>query len=278
MAEKNLELPCGVVLNTGHIEKHVTIRKMKARVQREVASLVGKKNPNPTEVLDFILTSSVTRFGEEDGLRPKYLTDMLLADRDWLLFQIRIHTHGPLTDVEQECAKCEEKYTYPDFDLSSFPLKAIDKETVLWWDGNEVLTPDKVRFGEIIPCRVFVLQNEEAEARGVFRYPNGSDQRDIASLGNKPVEALWRLLVRTCMLWEDAEHGVSKGKVKAELWDDLDIDVMDWLQAAFAEAMPGLDTTSKLTCPEGHESEVRVSAADFLFRSSVKRRSPSIGS
>jgi hypothetical protein len=76
-----LELPCGFVRN-GEIIRRVEIRKMKGRIQRDIARMQGQKK-NAAAIIDMILHQSIVALGEEKPTLGQ-IQDLLLADRDWL--------------------------------------------------------------------------------------------------------------------------------------------------------------------------------------------------
>lgn len=284
MAEKSLELPCGRG-HQGMVERLVDICKLKGRIQRDVAKLASKKNPNNSEILDAILRPSIVSFGGQK-LTGQVLAQLLLADRDWLMFEIVKFTRGAIVTLKEKCPaeNCGEMGDYPNFDLDQFTVDSLDDDSTPWWDGEKVVPADEIpglgpEERKKLKCRVFVVKNDELGIEGVFRYPNGHDQKAISDLQDQQVEALWRLTSRTCLQWKDPEREIKKappGGLKSSFWEDLDLDLLDWTQEAYGDAMPGVDSRTELECFScGHEFEVTVTASDFLFRVAPRNRSRS---
>ena len=113
----------------------------------------------------------------------------------------------------------------------------------------------------------------------MFFYPKGRQQRAISKLADKPIDAVWKLLSLTCLSWKDPDHEIEvvpKGGLKTSFWGDVDLEVLEWLEVAFQEAQPGVDSTIDVECPFcGHEFKTAVRALDFLFQRPKKAGSKS---
>jgi len=276
MSNTILELPCGVDLH-GQVKRQVEIRKMKGSVQRDVARIVGQKNPEMSAAIDAVLNPSIVSL-EGESLRPDALRVMYIADRDWLLFEVLKLLRGDKVTLTDDCEKCEpvSRIEYPDFDLVGMPLTKLDNDRP-WWNGQDVVAADVVSIlspgdRKNLLGRCFVVENKDLGARAVFRYPNGADQKMVGRLGDKPVEVMWKLLCLCLLQWKDPERELKTvpKNFNEDFWGDVDLDVLEWSQKAFAEAMPGLDTVTELECPRGHKKKTQVSAFPFLLQGSAQ--------
>ena len=277
---KSLELPCGLESEGGVVRKNIEIRKLKGKVQRDIARLQAAKKPDAGAILDAILMPSVVGV-EGDKPTINDIRLMLIADRDWLLFELRKHTWGPTISVKNKCEEpgCGEVTSYPDFDLND--LETVTLDDAPWWDGKDAISADvvaKMSEEELksLRCRVVLLENEDLEIRAIFRFGNGRDQSQITRLADRPVEAMWKMMSLTCLYWDDPDHMVGSNIPKQNLdqsfWDDVDMDIIDWVQAAFADAQPGIETKADLECYSCNNIEkVAISPTDFFFPAAARR-------
>lgn len=275
MSSKQLDLPCGLEEPGARVVRSVEIHKIKGKLQRELAVLAGQKNPNTAEILDATLRLCLARIGGAD-VSSTLLSRLLLADRDWVIREAAVMLRGPTTTLSERCPKCpkdDNETEYPNFNLADLPVTLLGDDALWWHKGQtltkqqiDTLTPverDEIRF------RCFQIRHEESGATGTFRYPTGLHQKAVASLGDRPVEALWKLMSMTCLAWSDPDNQsvkVGPQGVHPHFWDEVDLDILDWAQPAFAAAMPGVDTNADLTCKNGHDHKVQVALLGFLFR------------
>lgn len=276
MTETALELPCGYESN-GNVIRTAEIRRMKGRVQRDIAALSNKKKTDPADILEAVLRPSWVSLGGEKVTKVTLLGS-LLADRDFLLFEMVKLLRGDVVSMAEECAKCEEPFEIFDINLAEMPVTRLEDDSD-WWGPQGVVTAaevaklDDAERGDL-ECRVFVLENTKLGVSAVFRYPRGKEQRQVSSLAEKPVEAIWKLMSLTCLSWKCPDFDLErtpKGGLKTMFWDEVDFLVLEWLEGAFAEAQPGIDSTLDAECPHcGHEYKTQVRALDFLFRKPQK--------
>jgi hypothetical protein len=267
---KILELPCGIE-RAGSTERSVEIVKLKGRIQRDIARLQGKKNPDAGALIDAILHPSLIAVGEG---KPKGndIRKMLIADRDWLLFELRKHTWGPLVTAKHICSTCDAPMVYENFDLNTLEVISLDDDAA-WWDGAQVIqASDVAEMGSDerakLMFRVYQIENEELEVSATFRYGTGFDQGALSRLADKPVEAAWKMMSLTCLEWRDEDNNykrVGKKFLPDDFWADVDMDIVGWAQLAFNDAQPGVDSTVELQCEDGHVEEVTLNASDFFF-------------
>lgn len=275
MSTAFLDLPVGVE-EMGRVLRRVEVRKLKGKMQRDVARLAAKKRPNPEGIIQTILQPSIVSL---DG-RPTRIEDlrgMPMGDSDWLLFELRKLTWGPEVTATVECKACvaekqaDATATYlidlnEELKTTSVPADAP------WWDGEQILTlaeagaraPDLTRRY----CRVLQLASPDHQVEAYFRYGTGRDREALGKYAEEPLEALWKLMAMTCVSWRDPEHGqvtIPPKGLSEDFWEDLDADVLGWAQAAFAEATPGVDTSITVNCSHGHSQKTQLQPINFFF-------------
>jgi hypothetical protein len=276
MTETALELPCGYEHN-GQVIRAAEIQRMKGRVQRDIAELSGKKKTDPADILEAVLKPSWVSLGGEKVTKVTLLGS-LLADRDFLLFEMVKLLRGDLVTMGEECPKCEEPFEIFDIDLTALPVTRLEDDSAWWGPAGVVPAAEVAKLSDAertsLECRVFVLENPELGAGAVFRYPRGKEQRQVSHLAEKPVEAIWKLMSLTCLSWKCPDFEIErtpKGGLKTMFWDDVDFLILEWLEEAFAEAQPGVDSSLAAECPHcGHDFKTQVRALDFLFRKPQK--------
>lgn len=279
--EKLLDLPCGLEHAGGLVERGAEIRKIKGRMQREVAALQAKKGRQRGQIVNTLLMSSLVRLGEH-APTLRTIRNLKIGDRDWLLYELYKHTWKSQVDLKHKCSQCEDEMLLPDFDLDSLPIRRIPDDAP-WWNGREFVAGDRVATlpedeKALLRCRCFVIESDEDSDfhyRGVFRYGDGNDQELLTPVAHKLVDAAWTLMSSTCLFWEDDEHKIGvvhKKGLSTEFWDDMDMDVLDDLQAKFVEKQPGVDTEVDIDGPCGHSEKAQVMISDFLFLGARKRR------
>jgi hypothetical protein len=282
MTSKTLQLPCGYEVR-GRVERSVEIVKLKGRVQRDVARLANKKSVDTYAVLEAILKPTVKSVGSERAT-PTLMGEVLLADRDWMLFEIVKHSRGPEVTLNDTCPACKEPGEYPGYNLDDLDVTYIEDKDALWWDGNKVYPQEaRAQLGpeEILTLRyrVFRIEDTDLGTSALFRYPTGRHQQGISKLGENEIEALWKLMSTTLIQWKcpelELEHA-PKGGVKTAFWEEVDMEVLDWAQSSFADAMPGVNPRVELECYEcGHEFNTIVRPTDFLFRGRKREKAKS---
>lgn len=275
---KFLELPCGIEEQGGKIQREIEVKKLKGKIQREIARLQARKRPDAATILDAVLRPSIVSIGND---KPSFnlLRKMHLADRDWLLFELRKHTWGTKVTTKHKCETCGEMMEIENFDLDELLVIRLDDD-IPWWNGNDVVNLEGLSADAMdsLKCRVLVIENDELEARGLFRFANGDDQSAISKYGDKPVEAVWKMMSLTCLQWKDPDNEVSKLPKRGladDFWEEVDMDILDWAQVAFKDGQPGVETEITMICEDGHEQGVLLNATDFFFPKARQRSSKS---
>jgi len=266
-----VSLPCGLSRTQGVVVRDAVIKKMKGRVQKDISELSAAKNPNVSEIYNALLQACVESVGEKPGTSLLF-EQLTFGDRDWLLFEAVKLMKGETPRYTVKCDRHDVEIDVEGFDLSDLPVTGIADEAALWLNvaSGEALTVAEWEVQGGVPektVRVFCLENADLGTRALFTYPKGMHQKRLNRITEDNVKVIWTLMSSTCMHWKDEERDVRapNGGFKPDFWGDVDLDALQWAQAAFADALPGMDTDITVECPEGHEFNVKVSATDFLF-------------
>jgi hypothetical protein len=209
---------------------------------------------NPAKVTDVLLLQCLKRVGPITNINNRFIGDMLVADRDFLLIEIRRVSMGDTVTANTECEKCSNKIEvkFKLDEISVTPLK----------DGTFEMKEN---------LRVFRALSETPRVNALFRFPKGDDQALIVPLLNKnPVEANYRMYVACLLEWEG-----KPGPFGGTFLDSQPVNVLDMIDDLFLEHQPGPDFTQKVACPVcTADIEMSFQGSDFLFRL-PKRGGPS---
>lgn len=272
-----LELPCGVQVGPGRVEKMIEVRKMSAKAQRDINSPEVKKNP--ALFIDALIASNVLKLGANPPL-TSLKNDMLMADREWLSSQLRRMTFGSVISGTYVCQVClklnkpqKECEMVHSFNIDDIPVTGLDESEQLWWDGEATFklegppeALDELR--KKAKVRVFELADDRLKFEAIFRYPNGSDERKFAPLvsADEPQMALamHELICRCLIKWNDKPRPRGLEGFTLDFFDDLDLDVAVGLEKAFVKALPGVEKRQEIECKSGHVNAVELKSVDFL--------------
>jgi hypothetical protein len=281
----DLELPCGVNLGSGRIERHLEVKKFTAKAQRDASS-----TKNAAQRIDAILKPSLVSLdGKRVGITT--LKSMLVGDRDWLCLALRDVTWPgkPLTGTFS-CGECKEngdphkmehEVSFEEIEVTSLP------EHGLWWDTQRIVRlsddgpqehadfdlveEDDAAARKKLHCRVFQLKDDDLGVDAFFRYPNGGHQKTYAPMAENPerqVEMLQTLMGLT-LVQLDGTVAPRKGH-PIEIWDEVPLDVMEYLELEFLDKQPGPNTVMNVECHRGHDNTVPLAAVDFLSQARAK--------
>jgi len=257
---ESLIQPVGVVLPAGVMDgdKVVTtadIIPMTGMTRKDIARADVRRDA--TRVTDVILQSCVKALGSVKIDRRTF-TEMLLGDREFLLLQIRKISKGDDVRFSMSCGTCEEPFHGTFSITNDVPVYPMPKDVEVVQDGQ----------GR--PQRVFKVQSEEYGVEAVFRFPTGADQAVIAkSMRANPVASVYTLLGR-CLI---SFNGASQMEVEANLFENLPLPALDFIQSEFYSHQPGPDFSEPVRCPNcGAENQMVFQSADFFFDPEVTRR------
>lgn len=240
---KIVQLPCGYIAKDGKIHRDAEIIPMTGLARKSIAR--DDVRSNPAKVTDVLLLQCLKRIGPVTSINNRVIGDMLVADRDFLLIEIRRVSMGDTVTANTECEKCSNKIEVK-FKLDEIPVTPLK-------DGQFEMKEN---------LRVFRIQNESPHLNAVFRFPKGDDQHLIVPFINKnPVEGNYRIY-SACLLEWDSKPGPFNGT----FFDRVNVDVLDVIDELFLGRQPGPDFTQKVACPVcTADIEMSFQGSDFLF-------------
>jgi hypothetical protein len=177
-------LPGGYWDATGRLHRDVELAPLTGR---EEELLAGTRQQTPAALVTEVLSRCVRRIGAISPVPPEVARHLLVADRQYLLLQLRRETFGDTVRAGLVCPwpDCGERVSL-DLSVAGVPVvEARDRAPVHTMELPAAELGDAGATGE-------------AEIR--FRLPDGSDQEELSGrLAAGEAEALTRLLAR-CIL------------------------------------------------------------------------------
>lgn len=274
-----LQLPCGVQVGPGRVEKLIEVRKLTAKAQRDLNSQDSAKNP--ALFTDALVATNVLKVGQTPAL-TSLKNEMLMPDREWLSMQLRKLTFGPIIKGTYFCNAChaagkpqKECEMTHSFNIDDMPVRGLDEAEQSWWDGEKPfkldVSPSDPAFEELrkkAKTRCFVLADDKLGYEAIFRYPNGMDERKFAPLmvADPPQKALaaQEMIARCLLKFNDTPRPRGADGFGLDFFDELDLDVAMGLEKAFFAAIPGQEKKQEIECAHGHSNEVELKSTDFL--------------
>lgn len=257
VATKTLQLPCGLGPDKeGRIQREAEIAPMTGLVRKNIARPEIRSNFG--KVVDAVLLPCLKRVGTIEKVDRRVLDKLLTGDRDFLLLEIRKLSLNEKVRATMKCGACNEKVDIT-FDLTKVPVRRLPDKG----DGIEIVGTE----------RVFTIDwtfvDERASFTAKFRFPNGADQIEAAQLSTRnPVEANYKMYGRCLHEW----NGQPATQVSPTLFDDLPLPILDQIDRAFRERMPGPDLDQPVTCALcGEDNRLDLSTSDFLFPAARER-------
>lgn len=237
------ELPCGL-LRDGELVREVELTPMTGRVRKNIARPDVRKNG--ARIIDAVLLACVRSIGGKRVDR-QVLDELLVGDRDFLTMKIRQISLGDRVSAQMQCGSCRERIEF-DIDLDQVELYPLA-------DGD----------GEIADngrARLFRIENHDLDVRAAFRFPAGRDQHAIVPLAQKnPVEANYRMYLLCLEEWNDQAKPFPNS-----FFENLPLNVLDWVGAEFTARMPGPELEHEVICDLcGTANPMSLEMSNFLF-------------
>jgi len=241
----SVKLPCGFFIDK-KLVKDAQITPMTGAVRKMIAS--PKVRQNPASIVDTLLSSCVVSIGGQSRLRNADFMRMFLADRDFLMIEIRKISLGDTVTATLQCDSCKEKLDVKINLDRDVPVKSLEGEDFQIDAESEIVT--------------FKIKREGIDAR--FRLPIGEDQHYVAPLFRKnPIDANYALYERCLLEW----NGTPAGECEPRLFENLLLPTLNILDEEFARVLPGPDMRVPADCPYcQNEITVGMESSDFLFQ------------
>ena len=174
-------LPGGYVDADGRLHREVELAVLTGR---EEELLTQARHPRPAELVTEVLSRCVRRLGTISPVPPAVARGLLVADRQYLLLQLRRATFGDRVRADLFCPwpDCGQRVSL-DFSLADVPVEPPAEpgpvHTATLADGRDL----------------------------VFRLPTGADQEELAGrLAENEAAALTALLARCLLRLGPVEH------------------------------------------------------------------------
>jgi hypothetical protein len=179
-------LPGGYWDATGRLHREFELAVLTGREEELLASA---RRPQTATLVTEVLSRCVRRIGEISPVPPEVARQLMVADRHYLLLQLRQETFGDLVRANLICPwpDCGERVSI-DFSIAEVPVREAPHRA-------PVHTMTLPEVGEV-----------------TFRLPNGADQEELSErLAHNEAEALTLLLSR-CVerIGSDCTPGVEQ--------------------------------------------------------------------
>lgn len=241
--EHAFELPCGL-LREGEVIRDAEITPMTGRVRKNIARPDIRRNG--ARIIDAVLLACVRSIGGKRVDR-QVLDELLVGDRDFLTMKIRQASLGGRVSAQMQCGSCRERIDF-EVDLEEVELYPLQ-------EGDcEIAEDGRTRF--------FRIDDPDLGVKAAFRYPAGKDQHAIVPLAQKnPVEANYRMYLLCLEEWN-----AQTKPFPASFFENLPLNVLDWVDAEFTARMPGPEMEHEVICDLcGTANPMSLEMSDFLF-------------
>ncbi len=252
-----ITLPCGILRNK-MVYRDAEIIPMTGFTRKSIAR--EDVRGNPVKTTDIILAHCLKRVGPVTSITPKFLAEMLIGDRDFLLLEIRNISMGDTITSKVDCEGCKNKI--------EVRFKLNELEDIVLKDGDyEIVDRLPTKEGVLeMKDGLRVFRMEIMSPSGLFsakcRYPNGGDQVIIVEhMQKNPIAANYKMYA-ACLL----EWGGESGPFNESFFDGLPVTVLDDFEEAFNAALPGPVLRQEVPCPVCKTIiELTFQGSDFLF-------------
>jgi hypothetical protein len=269
MSEAILTLPCGILEQDGTISREAVIREMSGRTQ----TLFGRKDlrDDPVSFFKLIFRDCVASLGGREHVSDGVFDDLLLADRDFILLELRKLSLGPILHLEGVCQmkECHTKnFTDPVSidDVEVFDLPDPGEE-----DCPYAIEPLVVGQGEdgpvTRPTRVWSATNPATGLQVRVRYPTMGDLAKVSTpeARKNDIVMMQRILGTSLVRWEPAKGDPITGPVTEKFFADQSMGNINWLNETQQRMTPGPVMYRTLSCSGcGEHFPVRLESSDFF--------------
>lgn len=247
MTTVDVQLPVGLRDAQGALHRNAALRKMRGSDE----ALLYDATPNGADVVTRIIESCVVRLGTFTPVTTALAEQMVSADRNYLLFELRRLTFGDEWRAAYACPACEAVVRWTE-DLATFPVRRVED-------------------GAPLPEVVVELEDGYQDRAGathrrvVARLPGGADEAFVARFPDADfLEARDALLLRCIRQFGSLSRVALEGN-GVSILRNLTLGDRLRLQQAFEEATPGVQFKRRVTCPECRlEFEAVADVTDFF--------------
>lgn len=250
-------LPCGI-LREKKVFRDAEIVPMTGFTRKSIAREDVRNNPS--KITDVILSQCLRRVGSVSTISYKFLGEMLLGDRDFLLLEIRRLSMGDTVTSNVDCEGCKNKievrFKLDELEIVSLkdkPVEIVDRivtkeGTLEMKDGIRLFSLDVVSPTGVISAKC--------------RYPCGSDQAIIVEhMQKNPIAANYKLYAACLVEWNG-----EAGPFHENFFDTIPVMTLDSFESAFNSMLPGPLLRQEVPCPVCRMTiELTFQGSDFLF-------------
>lgn len=269
-SSSTIQLPAGLVVN-GQVEREFGVKPMTGQARADM--LREDVKGDLAKMIDVVLQQCAVSLGEQRFVRPM-MRKLLVGDRDHILVQTRLLGGEPKVSGQSDCGRCAKSmdFAFNLNDLDVWRLEAIASDVPLE-PGSHDVDDDQRNFivrGRILADgrMVFDVLDKEHGVEGVFRFPTGADQAAVwPTLRSNPPLGEYMMFAQCCLSWNG-----ETGPFPTSFMTDQTVGVLDIIQAAFEDNMPGPDLSINVTCDVCQKrNRVSLAATDFLFPKERRR-------
>jgi hypothetical protein len=247
---EEFQLPLGVSGATG-VVKSVVLRAMTAGTRRKMLNRETAKNAAKA------LTSTLMDCCESLGGAPpteRDINNLVLGDRDYMLFEIRRLSLGNIINASTNCPRCQEKVEF-QISMEDVPIRRLEL-------GKDY------ELENTLP--VFTVSDPAIKVEARCRFPNAIDQMGmLAMMKSDPLGANYLLYSRVLREWK--LDGVPvQGPYTQAFVDSMSLPEIEWFEKVFVEKQPGPDWAARIPCTScEHPMILDLNDTDFLFKTQV---------
>lgn len=238
------ELPCGLVQG-GVVHRWAEFVPMSGFTRKSIS----KKDVRDDfgKVSDLVLRQCVKRIGTVPTTSTRTLNNTPMADRDFLLMEIRRASRGDELKCLVVCALCKKKIEV------TFQIDEL--EVVRLQDEDYEIHDDWL-------C--FRVQSTNPMIDALCRFPVGSDQHDMLPIVDQnPTDAQYRLFAACLLEWNG-----EKGPFGPRFFDEKSTRLIDAFTEQFLAKKPGPVFEQRVSCPNsvcGTDIDFTFEGSDFFF-------------
>jgi uncharacterized protein DUF6760 len=211
--------------------------------------LVARSFPSSAALVTVILSRCVRRIGTISPVPTELVRRLLVADRQYLLLQLRASTFGDQVQATVRCAwiDCRKKVDI-DFSLQEIPIK-------------ESQAPGPLYTMQLSPEAAYKDEEGKTYQAVTLRLPNGADQEVVAPLMADDAARAFAVLLGRCIQsigpWEPPGEDLLR-RLSPLAQQEIERQI---------EAMaPQVELTMEAQCPEcGRDFTVPFDPQEFFF-------------
>lgn len=247
MAQTIYLLPGGYVDDDGTVHRETELAPLSGREEELLAKNIG--NGESASLLTTVLSRCVKRIGKITPVSEEMTRNLLIADRQFLLLELRKLTFGNKIQATFFCPwpECGSKMDI-DFSINDIPVEeSKDKGPFYQMD----LSPDAA----------FTNNGEKKYTEIIFRLPTGADQEVISPVVHQNEGLAFSMLLNRC-IQKIGPHVQPKEEHIYQLSPKARMEIEQQME----DVAPKVDLAMNAICPEcNREFDVPFNLHHFFF-------------